>query len=126
MCLFTVHKKTQTAKSGWKVFDIFKGHKDYDYVCPEFFRIDKNQPIPTERWLEDPCEMFLKAKSGELYRTGFHVFKTKTQAKRWKSYGQVVCEVLIDNIVASGLQEVSYNNSAIVFVAKKIFIKKPY
>lgn len=138
MCLYKIDKKVRKASFGWKVFDKSEQYPDYKYVAPDLFyyghsvnrNVKFNLLLPTEQWIEDKVKGKLFADTIGYYPTGFHVFKSYKQAKGWKAPGwkaphQIICKVLMEDIVASGTQWVISKTPAIVFVARKIYIEKP-
>jgi hypothetical protein len=136
MCLYEIDKKIKKASFGWKVFDKSEQYPDYEYVAPDLFYygqsvnrnvkfIASNLLLPTEQWIEDKVKGKLFADTSGYYPTGFHVFKSYKQAKGWKEPHQIICKVLMEDIVASGAQWVIAKIPAIVFVAKRIYIEKP-
>jgi hypothetical protein len=133
MCLYKIDKKTRKASFGWKVFSKSQQHPDYKYVLPDLFYQGQSASIsvvsqlwiPTEQWIEDKFKGEIFVETNEHYPAGFHVFKTYKQAKEWQEPGQIICKVLMEDIVASGTQWVISKTPAIVFVARKIYIEKP-
>jgi hypothetical protein len=131
MCLYKVDKKTRKrnfSKHEYVNSDIYyNGKRIYNDIDLE------KSCLPTEQWIEDTCLGEITSETGEEYITGFHVFQSYKQAKKWADLDdfcerkQVICKVFMDNIVASGIQDASSGHSrfAIVFVARKIYIEKP-
>lgn len=134
MCLYQIDQKTRKASFGWKVFNKSQQHPDYKYVLPDIFYQGRlaflsetsQLLIPTEQWIKDEVKCKIFAETNGHYPSGFHVFKTYKQAKNWKKQNQIICKVLMEDIIASGTQWVAIAEiPAIVFVARKIYIEKP-
>ncbi len=127
MCLYKVDKKTKKASFGWRVFAKSEQYPDYKYIESDIFHHGQNNRlIPTERWIKDQKENKICSRTNEYYQTGFHVFRSYKQAQKWRESNQVICKVLIQDIVASGFQRVICDKPmAIVFVARRIYIEKP-
>jgi hypothetical protein len=139
MCLYKIDKKTRRGILGWKVFYPSSQYPNYEYVRSDLYykgskkyRKTKNsglflhKVLKTEQWITDQYRgRIFSIDNNKPYMAGFHVFASYRQAQKWARPGQVICKVLMDDIVASGLQNMNLGPKAIIFVARKIYIEKP-
>ncbi len=114
MCLDTVTSTTRDRKRegfGWKVFNPCGG-----VLYGEFFGVNgchnqKDSPFRKGVWLKS------KDNHREEYPLGFHIFKTRADARSW-SRGQTVKKVRFKDFLAEGMG----NNDRRIIVAKEIMI----
>ena len=115
MCLDTVDKKPKQVTEGWKIFNI-KNYSIKRLFFNEFkFKINK--------WVRDTKYYNIKTynTNNEIYKTGFHFFLNKKDAKYWiykSKYNWKIYKVRVSNVVATGIQD-----SCEVGVAREIFIE---
>jgi len=112
MCLSTIDKKTKDWKVGYKVFTL---------QDKKLFPIYYGTTIPFEenKWIRDINNSFIEIKDNEKYKTGFHFFRYKKDAKIFVTYrsSRVIRKVKVRSLTATGTQGISETG-----VAKEIFI----
>jgi len=108
MCLNIVTSTTRDRKRegfGWKVFTVRSGILSYEYF---------GGAISEEIWLKS------KDNGAVDYPLGFHLFRTRKAARKWKSSIQRVRKAKFKDVLAEGF--LSYYDKLPVIVAKEMFI----
>ena len=72
---------------------------------------------PINKWLKSKSKRLYTSLTREFYRSGFHIFRTKTEAYRWNMITDSIRKVKYRKVIVSGEQ---MNLS--VIVAKEIKI----
>lgn len=93
-------------KVGWKVFA-----QEEEGLFPEFggsFKKTRN-PYPIGRWITDTYKHNLvpPVPFPSFYKSGFHVFLRKKDARKWRTIGLlagVVRKVQFDEVITTGRQ----------------------
>ena len=134
MCLDTVQEdlsKVKLPEYGWKVMEIFEYEKDLFF--PPCYGV-YNSPMKKNIWYHDDVQRFhppqIQADTHAFYPYGFHVFRTKKDAKEWKKDLALdrltIKKVKIKRLRAKGTQIIGMieNHTANVFVVGSILIIK--
>lgn len=118
MCLATIDKEKKNWRVGYKVFRIVDDTLRSPIFGCTIFKINE--------WIKDICNKNLLAENCEYewYPTGFHFFRNKSDAEKWKAYGgcEVVLKIKVRDMVVTGTQYLSGKYRE-VGVAREIFIK---
>jgi len=127
MCLEKITKRYKPRDMrvhiGYKVFRVFSGRILGEYQNPEKER-------PRGRWIKEKnyrriiCSSKLFADTGEEYPKGWHIIRTKREAKRWSCYSwKKIFKVAYKNVIVAGVQEASAGVLGVkIVVAKEIKI----
>lgn len=94
MCLDTVTSKTRDRKReghGWKVFEMINGT-----LRSVIFA--SNQPRTEGVWLKS------RNNKSKDYPLGFHIFRTREEARSWRCVGQIIRRVKFRDFLAEGAQ----------------------
>ena len=112
MCLDKLKPVSTKKGYGWKVFDKWDSKLESCYFDIRY---------PTNKWIKDKKSKPIQG-DRVCYPTGFHVFVSQKRAKDW---GGIVCKVYYKNVVATGLQKMSWFEPmfAKIIVAKEIYIE---
>ena len=110
MCLSTVDTNPTVATgTAWKV--LFQISDGSSVSALQLY------PMPEEKWLLDPSVRRLLSDSGNEYLTGFHLYKTRREARIFRNVRERVARVSFRRVTATGKQ-----NDLRVVVAREIYI----
>jgi hypothetical protein len=124
MCLYRLTRRPEKVPTyGYKVFSQIHGelYPDCRTICA--------RPYPTDQWISDvkSYDLITESDVHATYPTGYHVFFTKADAKKWACDYDVIHKVRVDDIVAYGIQRFRFDLkmsavSARVFVCRRMKI----
>jgi hypothetical protein len=110
MCLHVVDKEAIVKEGiGYKGFFISHGEINSEYQTFGF---------TYEKWVKDDDNSYIRTCDGEKYKTGFHLYKTRREARNNYSDSDIR-KIKFRKVVATGTQ-----NDDRVIVAREIYILK--
>ena len=117
MCLETVSEKIpKHIKYGYKTF-VENPNGELSPECKDFYK-----PYKVGEWIEDTNPYDIWSNSKSYYKSGFHAFTNKKDAKKWNAVSHQnfigVYKVEIKDPVAYGKQFVGYKSHNLDFVRK--------
>jgi len=118
MCLDIIDKETKQVTEGWKIFEAV----DNGLIGVYFKYL-----LKPNKWIEDQLYYVIFSVCNEIYKTGFHFYLDKKDAKKGirrllklNSRRKLkIYKVKVKNITATGIQE-----NLKIGVARKIFIEE--
>ena len=112
MCLDKLKQFPVKKNYGWKVF-VKEGNGLYP-----MYRSHGNTPFPVNEWHTDKRNLQISLVFDEAYRTGFHLFYLKRDARAYALNHETIRKTYFRGIVTTGTQA-SYH----AVVAREIYIE---